>query len=45
MDEETLEKVTIKAVEYYFKGQSAKDAINKALEDLEVKIGDKNEYR
>ena len=34
MDKEVLEKVLIKAVEYYFKGLSAKEAINKALEEI-----------
>lgn len=34
MDKEVLEKVLIKAVEYYFKGLSAKEAINKALEEV-----------
>lgn len=37
MDKEILEKVAIKAVEYYFKGLSAKNSINKALEDIGVK--------
>lgn len=33
MDEEILEKAVVKAVIYYFNGLSAKDAINKALEE------------
>mgnify|MGYP000876233890 FL=1 len=34
MDEESLEKALIKAVKYYFKGLSAKEAVNKALEEV-----------
>lgn len=34
MDKEILEKVARKAVEYYFKGLSAKVSINKALEEI-----------
>lgn len=33
MDKEILEKDVIKAVRYYFNGLSAKEAINKALEE------------
>lgn len=36
MEKEILEKVAIKAVEYYFKGLSAKDSINKVLEEIEI---------
>lgn len=38
MDKEILEKDVIKAVGYYFNGLSAKEAINKALGDIGVKI-------
>ncbi|WP_133016255.1 hypothetical protein [Clostridium cuniculi] len=38
MDKEILEKDVIKAVGYYFNGLSAKEAINKALEEIGVKI-------
>lgn len=34
MEKEILEKVLIKAVEYYFKGLSAKEVVNKALEEI-----------
>ena len=34
MDEESLEKALIKAVKYYFKGLSAKEAVNKAFEEV-----------
>lgn len=34
MDKEILEKGLIKAVEYYFKGLRAKEAVNKALEEI-----------
>ena len=34
MEKEILEKVLIKAVKYYFKGLSAKEAVNKALEEI-----------
>lgn len=34
MDREILEKALIKAVKYYFKGLSAKEAVNKALEEV-----------
>ena len=33
MDKEILEKVAIEAVKYYFNGLSAKEAIDKALEE------------
>lgn len=33
MDEQVLEKVLIRAVEYYFAGLDAKEAINKAIEE------------
>ena len=33
MDEEILEEALIKAVEYYFKGLSAKEVVNKAFEE------------
>lgn len=33
MDEESLEKALVKAVKYYFKGLSAKEAVNKALKE------------
>lgn len=38
MDKEILEKVLIKAVEYYFKGLTAKEAINEALNEMEDKV-------
>ena len=34
MDEESLEKALVKAVKYYFKGLSAIEAVNKALEEV-----------
>lgn len=34
MEKEILQKALIKAVEYYFKGLSAKEAVNKALEEI-----------
>lgn len=34
MDKENLEKSVTKIVEYYFKGLSFKEAINKVLEDI-----------
>lgn len=34
MDEQILEKVLIRAVEYYFAGLDAKEAINKAIEEI-----------
>lgn len=33
MEKDILEKVLIKAVEYYFIGLSAKEAVNKALKE------------
>lgn len=33
MEKEILEKALIKAVKYYFKGLSAKEAVNKALKE------------
>ena len=39
MEKEILEKVLIKAVKYYFKGLSAKEAVNKALEEIKEQFG------
>lgn len=36
MDKEKLERILIKAVEYYFKGLTAKEAINKAIDEFEI---------
>lgn len=33
MNQKTLEKALIKAIEYYFAGLDAKEAINKAIEE------------
>ena len=40
MEKEILEKVLIKAVKYYFKGLSAKEAIRKAINENEGEINE-----
>lgn len=37
MNTEELEKILIKAIEYYFDGLSANEAIDKAILDMEGK--------